>query len=105
MRRSARCCSDTGIVSPSALAVFRLMTSSNFVGVQPAAQERPLDACPSHSSSSPGQSQDAGDEATRSRSPKPGEVAHAASDLVRNLADRRETHLTEPPRPAQYPSR
>ena len=30
--RSARSSSDCGIVSPSALAVLRLMTSSNFVG-------------------------------------------------------------------------
>jgi len=29
---SARASSDGGIVSPSALAVLRLMTSSNFVG-------------------------------------------------------------------------
>src|SRR5437867_11563140 len=29
---SARCSSDWGMVSPSALAVLRLMTSSNFVG-------------------------------------------------------------------------
>ena len=29
---SARWSSDCGIVSPSAFAVFRLMTSSNFVG-------------------------------------------------------------------------
>src|SRR5205085_53138 len=29
---SARCSSDCGTVRPSALAVFKLMTSSNFVG-------------------------------------------------------------------------
>src|SRR6266705_5933299 len=32
MISSARCSSDRGIVSPSALAVLRLITSSNFVG-------------------------------------------------------------------------
>jgi len=32
MISSARCSSDCGIVSPSALAVLRLMTNSNFVG-------------------------------------------------------------------------
>src|SRR6266704_75249 len=32
MTSSARCSNDGGIVRPSALAVLRLMTSSNFVG-------------------------------------------------------------------------
>jgi len=39
MTSSARSRNDCGIVNPSAFAVLRLMTSSNFVGCSPASHE------------------------------------------------------------------